>query len=262
MLPIHDAANAYRKGRSIFINARAHATSRFLLRMDLTDFFPSITLADVVNYIHERPALFAGWTTTDMLDFSLLVSRRSALTIGAPTSPALLNALCYDMDAQVDAFCARSQIRYTRYADDLFFSTDQPGVLRFLETDVPDLLSKLKVPSGLKVNVKKTRHSSKRSARRVTGITLGSDGKLYIGRAFKRRIRALIHQLDSLDGPKRASLAGMITYARGFDPQFMNSLITKYGPERVRSAASQGPVIAHPAHKLGGNPTDDATPLQ
>ena len=105
------------------------------------------------------------------------------------------------------------------------------------------MIADLKLPANLKVNVGKTRHSSKRGARRVTGIVLGSDGRSHIGRAMKRKIRALIHGIDSLDPKTRASLAGMIAYATGFDPDFMNSLIAKYGLSTVHHAMT-APVAA------------------
>lgn len=235
-LPVHQAARAYRKNQSIFQNAGAHVNSRYLLRMDLTDFFPSITQADVAKYIADRKAFFNGWSALDVETFCRLVCRNSALMIGAPTSPALSNAVCYDMDTQLEALCAKNQVTYTRYADDLFFSTREPKILSELETTVVKTIAKLKIPAGLKVNASKTRHSSKRGARRVTGVVLGSDGHPHIGRKFKRKIRALIHKFDSLDGPTRASLSGMIAYASGFDPQFVNSLITKYGLDPVRHA--------------------------
>jgi len=237
-LPVHRTAKAYRKGQSIFNNATVHASSRYLLRMDLTNFFPSITQVDIAKYIGERPALFSdsGWLPSDIDVFCKLVCRNSVLTIGAPTSPALSNAICFEMDAQLEALCARGQVTYTRYADDLFFSTERPNVLRGLENEVTKVISDLTVPGGLQVNDKKTRHSSKRGARRVTGVVLGSDGQPYIGRRFKRKIRALVHKFDSLNGATRASLSGMIAYASGFDPQFVNSLITKYGLNAVQKA--------------------------
>jgi RNA-directed DNA polymerase len=116
----------------------------------------------------------------------------------------------------------------------LFFSTKYPNILTPLEGNVPRLVSELTIPSHLAINASKTRHSSKRGARRVTGIILGSDGGVYIGRHLKRRIRALIHTFDSLDEKTRASLSGMIAYAIGLDPGFMNSLINKYGLPAVR----------------------------
>ena len=236
LLPVHSAAVAYQANRSIFDNASAHSSSRYLLRMDLRDFFPSLTQDDVLRYMQSRITLFQGWTGADIEVFCLLVTRHSRLTIGAPSSPALSNALCYDLDVQLHELSKRHSSTYTRYADDLFFSTDLPDVLDRIEPAVVEVIRSLALPAGLELNAKKTRHSSKRGTRRVTGITLGSDGKPYIGRGFKRRIRALIHKLDELDANSRKSLSGMIAYARGFDPEFINSLILKYGLPKVQAA--------------------------
>lgn len=142
------------------------------------------------------------------------------------------------MDVQLHSLCTRSGVTYSRYADDLFFSSYRPNVLRQIENDVNTVVLEMKLPANLTVNAAKTRHSSKRGARRVTGVILVSDGRPHIGRAFKRRIRALIHKIDSLDPRTRASLAGMIAYATGFEPQFMNSLIDKYGLQAVRKAST------------------------
>lgn len=227
-LPIHSSAMAYRKKRSIFDNASAHAASRYLLRMDCKDFFPSITDDDVKQFIQTRPGLFSGWDTYDIEVFCKLVCKQHKLAIGAPSSPGLSNAICYDMDAQLAELSGKQNVTYTRYADDLFFSTSVPDLLRAFQTDVEGVVSRLTLPANLTINPDKTRYSSKRRTRRVTGIVLGSDGQPYVGRHLKRRIRAMIHKLDSLDGNTRASLAGLLAYAVGFDPEFMNSLIKKY----------------------------------
>jgi RNA-directed DNA polymerase len=235
-LPVHSAAMAYRKGVSTFDNAAVHASSSYLLRMDLQDFFPSIKRTDIETYISAVPHLFDGWLVEDIDIFCRLVCRHRALTIGAPTSPALANPLCYELDAALDTLAKRMAATYTRYSDDLFFSTAAQRVLNSIADQVPRVLQDLRVPQGLSVNVAKTRHSSKRGRRRVTGIVLGSDCKPHVGRDLKRRIRALIHQYDSLSYTQKASLAGLIAYAVGNDPPFMNSLIMKYGVTRVRVA--------------------------
>jgi len=235
-LPVHESAAAYRVGRSILDNAKVHTGSRYLLRMDFTNFFPSITRLDIKKYIGDRPNLFAGWTVEDINVFCDLVCRNGALTIGTPSSPGLSNAICYDMDVQISTVCSRSQTDYTRYADDLFFSTNLPNVLQHIEQQVIQVVSELGLPAHLTINSSKTRHSSKRGARRVTGIVLSSDGRPCIGRKLKRRIRALIHRYESLDTSARGSLAGLIAFAIGLDPVFMNRLIDKYGLERIRDA--------------------------
>jgi RNA-directed DNA polymerase len=228
-LPIHPAAMAYQKKKSIFDNASLHAESRYLLRMDCKDFFHSISDADLKMLVASRPGTFSGWSPYETDLFCKLVCKNGRLTIGAPTSPTLSNAVCYDMDTQLSEISKKLEVTYSRYADDLFFSTKHPNVLSALEPTVISTIANLTLPRGLTINTAKTRHSSKRRTRRVTGITLGSDGMPHIGRELKRKIRAMIHQADALDAKKRASLAGLIAYAGGFDPDFVNSLITKYG---------------------------------
>jgi RNA-directed DNA polymerase len=117
-LPVHEAATAYRRNKSILDNARPHAASCYLLRMDFTNFFPSITQKDLKDYIGDRPDLFSNWNSADVEVFCQLVCRNSVLTIGSPTSPGLSNALCYEMDAKLQSLCAKSRVIYTRYADD------------------------------------------------------------------------------------------------------------------------------------------------
>ena len=70
----------------------------------------------------------------------------------------------------------------------------------------------------------------------MTGIVLGSDGQAYIGRCLKRQIRAMLHGYAKLSPDERSRLKGLLGYATGFDPDFKNSLITKYGLTVVQQA--------------------------
>jgi RNA-directed DNA polymerase len=232
-LPVHPAAKAYRSGLSTSDNASQHASSHYLLRMDFCRFFESITVKDLRAYIAQHAQAFGGWSSADADFFCSIVCRQGALTIGAPTSPAMSNAICFKLDNVLTSLCTEVQVTYTRYADDLFFSTKQAHVLNTVEKQVKEIVSKLDVPAALVINETKTRHSSRRGARRVTGLVLGSDGQVYVGRKLKRRIRALIHKRATLTLTERASLAGLVAYAQGQDPAFINSLITKYGVKAV-----------------------------
>ena len=235
-LPTHDAAMGYRIGRSTMDNARRHTGSNYLLRLDFSNFFESITSTDVRAYIADRSHLFSGWLTGDIEFFCNIVCRNDALTIGAPTSPALSNVLCFDLDQSILNYCQVRDVSYTRYADDLFFSTRTAGILNSIEAEVTRICRNLRFPASLSLNPAKVRHSSKRGARRVTGVVLGSDERAYVGRRLKRKIRAQIHQMERLSPTERSSLAGLIAYVMGNDPSFINSLINKYGLERVRDA--------------------------
>ena len=108
-------------------------------------------------------------------------------------------------------------------------------MLRAVESDVRELCQRLAFPT-LTVNEKKIRHSSKKRARKVTGVTLGSDGKIHVGRQYKRVVRGMIHKIEELSPIERLRLAGLIAYIIGIDPVFLNSLITKYGIDRVQAA--------------------------
>ena len=141
-----------RTGQSIRHNAEPHAKSRYLLRMDLTNFFPSITQVDIGRYIATHATLFSGWEARDIDLFCSIVCRGAALTIGAPTSPALSNAVCYEMDSQIESLCVSKAITYTRYADDLFFSINHPDVLLSLEREIEGVLARLEIPSDLKID--------------------------------------------------------------------------------------------------------------
>ena len=130
---------------------------------------------------------------------------------------------------------------YTRYADDLFFSASAPGVLAAVEAELPIILANIDCPAGLQVNKAKTRHSSKKRRRRVTGLVLGSAGEVSVGRHLKREIRALIHRYDSLDKDAKTRLAGTLAYINGVEPNVINRLIMKYGAA-VIAAARRPPV--------------------
>lgn len=234
--PVHPAAKAYRKDVSIFDNATVHAKSKYLLRMDMKDFFPSITTADMQAYMAKWGHLFDDWSSDDRSGFCGLVFLNGKLTIGSPTSPAISNALCFDLDATLYNMSFGYGVEYTRYADDLFFSSKKKDVLSAVESGVKKTVSTLSIPNSLKINETKTRHSSKKGARRVTGIVLGSDGKPYVSRATKRYVRSLINNVDDLDQPSKAKLAGLIAYIAGFEPGFINAMVLKYGPDQVEKA--------------------------
>lgn len=236
--PLHDSATAYRKGKSIRDNAEHHSQSRFLLKLDLEDFFPSITSTDVRRYLMKGPPGTESWTNSDRELFCEFTCRYGELTIGAPSSPGLSNALAYDLDVLLHAIAEQYNLTYTRYADDLFFSTRDRDVLQNVPALVENVLRDLAVPANLRLNHSKTRHLSKRHRRLVTGLVIGSRGEVSIGRARKRYIRRQVHRLPDLTLEERVELRGLLAYARGVEPDFINALILKYGAARVAEAQS------------------------
>jgi RNA-directed DNA polymerase len=239
----HPAAMAYRPGSSIMKNAQIHSASRYLVRLDLANFFPSIQVEDFQSFIDTREQLTSKWSQEDKETLRSLLFRHGKLTIGAPTSPALSNVLCFDLDSELQDYASNLGLRYSRYADDMFFSSTAPNLLSRAEEDVENIISTLEFPANLKLNKAKTVHCSRKRRRIVTGISLGSDGKARVPRELKRKVRSKIFKFETLSETERVSLAGMISYIAGFEPNFLNSLILKYGPEAVRRATTLLPIL-------------------
>lgn len=228
-MPVHPAATAYRRGSSIADNAAAHANSRFLLHMDFADFFHSLRADDVralfLRNTDRMPPISAE-------EISLVISilcRHGRLTIGAPSSPALSNALMFEFDLFWFAEAEKRGVVYTRYADDLNFSTSRPEVLQLLAAEIAQ---RSEQPGGLqlRINPRKTQHRSKKNHRRVTGLVITTAGKISLGRSKKREIRSLVYLAQkSMDNSDIDRIRGLLAYANSVEPSFVSSLTRKFG---------------------------------
>lgn len=238
-LPNHDAAMAYKKGCNIHSHAMTHSGKKFVLRMDFKNFFSSISDRDVSRFANAViKNSIDGWTDIDTEYFSKLVCFKGNLVMGAVTSPSLTNAMCFELDRRLSEASSEKLITYTRYSDDLYFSTDVPGVLRKFEIKVKQVLSDLKNPSSLSINSSKTYHSSKKRKVMVTGLVLTNEGVVSVGRDKKREIRSYIFNWDKIAEEKRVYLSGYLSYLGSVEPEFINSICQKYGAELIRRILS------------------------
>ena len=232
-LPIHDAASAYRRGVGVVENARMHASSRYFLKMDLKDFFPSLTIDDVKNVIRANfPKNVMALDDGDLDVIGSIVCRKGALTIGAPSSPVLSNAIMYDFDCFVVDLCRNLDVNYSRYADDMFFSCNLPNVLSDIYEGVRRDLRHRDWPN-LRVNERKTVYSSKKRRRVATGVVLTPNGELSIGRKMKRKIRTLTHLYSKGNLSQRdvSFLRGYLAYVNYVEPRILVGLRRKFGKE-------------------------------
>lgn len=240
-LPVHPSVFSYRKLVGISSHAEMHRKSNYLARLDLTNFFPSITSQDVVLMLGRYREKLPQWIAAD--DFhviSRIVSRfddrrgRLALTIGAPTSPAISNSILYDLDCEIYARCTEKGVVYTRYADDLYFSTSEPNVLSDLIAFAKGMIERSLTPS-ISVNNEKTVFTSRKRHMVVTGITITPDRKLSIGRDAKRsvRTRVFLASQDKLAAEELERLRGQLNYYRSVEPSLIESLFRKFGESVV-----------------------------
>ena len=156
------------------------------------------------------------------------------MSIGVPSSPMLSNILLYDFDKKVQAFCAKKKVKYSRYADDLTFSTNRPNVLREVEIQIAEICKRMEHPK-LQLNPEKTVHASRGGARRVTGLVLANSGEVSLGHARKRLIRAQVHHFlaGRLNPDEAAKLRGMLAFVNSVEPAFIQRLRAHYGTAEI-----------------------------
>ena len=164
------------------------------------------------------------------------------LAIGAPSSPSVSNYLLFEFDSRMTAYCDAMNVRYTRYADDLAFSTSIPTVLNDVENEVRRLIAELGY-LGLSLNGSKTVNVSTKRRRTLVGLTLANDGRASIGRDAKRELRLKIHRpsLGLLSPPEIAHLRGRLAFTYAIDPAFVEQILGRYGFESI--AKIDGPPV-------------------
>lgn len=238
--PLHEAATAYRKGTGVRANAERHRKTKFTNRYDFANFFPSFSQARVVQFVRQQAqAIGVELSERDLEFVGNIVCRNGRLTIGAPSSPAITNAMMFEFDRRMHDECHAKGLVYTRYADDLFISSFEPRQLDRMDKVI--LNSKRGIPHlRIRLNHQKTTYLSKKYRRVVTGVVITPQHTLSIGRDRKREIKALIHQwaTGDLSTDKLFYLKGLFAFAIDIEPEFEQRLIKKYGQARIKHLRS------------------------
>ncbi|WP_084166434.1 retron St85 family RNA-directed DNA polymerase [Stutzerimonas azotifigens] len=253
-LPVHSSATAYCRGKGIMDNAKAHAKNSYLLKMDFKDFFHSIKPSDLIRHCSQHMGGIDDATAKQITKLFFWTPKRTSsliLSIGSPASPFISNTVMYQFDCLMSEICSEKGIVYTRYADDITFTTNVKGLLFQIPSLVIDICKKIDYPR-LSVNSEKTVFSSKGNNRHVTGVTITNEGKLSLGRHKKRKIKSLVFDClnNKLDSAERRSLSGLLAHAKHIEPSFFLSLTKKYGYSEIAKIASNKPtlevVVANP----------------
>lgn len=184
ILPFYDVSEyacAYRKGKTIYDNASVHCGKKYLLKMDLTDFFSSIRFDMIYSKVFNTnyfPSQIGVMLTT-------LVCKDDVLPQGAPTSPAISNIIMASFDKLIGEWCSKRKISYSRYCDDLTFSGDVPlyGVFRKAKSLLEEM--------GFEVNENKTRFITASDRQIVTGLTVNE--KVSVPSDYKRKLRQEVY---------------------------------------------------------------------
>lgn len=197
-------------GAKLRDNALQHQNAKAILTLDIADFFGSIGIPRIRNVF-----TLAGYSPASALMLSRLCSYQGTLPQGAPSSPRIANLVCWRMHQRLAGLADHLQLIYTRYADDLTFSSHSPHVLN----KALGLIVHIVRDSGFAVNQQKTRIGGPGRALRVTGLTVYSEG-VGIGRRRLRTLRAQIHRLHwDKDIDDVAHIQGWLDYISDVDPK-------------------------------------------
>jgi retron-type reverse transcriptase len=212
----HPAAHGFVPGRSIVSNARPHVGRRWVLTLDLKDFFPTTREEAVREAL--RP--LRGLRAAEREAVLRLVLRRGALPQGAPTSPHLANLAFRPLDQELERLARSNDLDYTRYADDLTFSGE--ALPRGLVSEAARLLR----GRGYRLAPHKTRRMGRHVRQRVTGLVINEGVRL--PRELRRWLRAVQHDvelhgreaaLQRCGDASSARLAGYLALLRMIEPQ-------------------------------------------
>lgn len=232
-VPLHDAAMAFRPARNIGDNAAFHSHGEsggpaVILRVDLQDFFPSITFKRIagvfaqLGYNGGVATLLALICTEAPRVTATLDGERSYVALGArfvpqgaPTSPALTNILCRRLDARLSGMAAAYGFIYTRYADDLVFSCGKSGEHAIhLKYGVLAILK----DENFVVNPNKVGISRRGDRQSVTGLVVNGERAPRPSRRDLRRFRAVMHDIQTNGDEAVSEKMGQsaLCWARGY----------------------------------------------
>ncbi|SOD13356.1 reverse transcriptase family protein [Pedobacter xixiisoli] len=204
-IQINHHVHGFIKERSIVSNARPHLQKDIVINVDLKDFFPSISYKRVKGFFHKLGyseqlstifALICTYAETEKVEMDgvnyYVQKGNRFLPQGSPASPAISNLIAYKLDKKIQGLAAKFNFTYTRYADDLTFSTSKEN-----EKNIASLLFFLKKiieVEGFAIHPAKTHIMRKGNLQKVTGIVVNQ--KLNVQRVQLRKFRALLHQIE------------------------------------------------------------------
>lgn len=188
-------AHGFVRNRSILTNAKPHVRSTWILNIDLENFFGSINFGRVRGLFIARPYSLPAAVATVLAQ---ICTHLNELPQGAPTSPIISNMIAARLDGALLAFAKRNRITYTRFADDLSFSSRHrsfPEAVAHrtsathvvLSTELESILT----ANGFSTNSTKTRLRNRSERQEVTGLRVTRF--VNVSRTFVRRIRAMLH---------------------------------------------------------------------
>jgi len=193
-------SHGFRRGRSIYTNAYEHRHKRFVLNLDLADFFPSINFGRVRGFFIKSVDFKLNPAVATAI--AQIACFENSLPQGSPCSPVIADLVAGALDARLVKLAKSARCTYTRYADDITFSTNKKlfpldiayqNSLSLSEWHLSEKLASRINGAGFSINVPKTRMQGRHTRQLVTGLTVNE--KVNIRASYYRSARAMAQNL-------------------------------------------------------------------
>lgn len=181
-IPVKSYVHGFVPGRSIVTNAFPHLKAKYILKMDIKDYFPSIHFGIVKKFFCK-----IGYPLDIANALASICCYNSHLPQGAPTSPYLANLICEGMDIRIQGLCQKHNLIYTRYADDITISGSSNVFW------IKNIIKKIVESYSFQINEEKTLVVKPGERKRVTGIIVNE--KLSIPKGTIRELRKNIYYI-------------------------------------------------------------------
>ncbi|MEI0610132.1 retron Ec67 family RNA-directed DNA polymerase/endonuclease [Brachyspira pilosicoli] len=192
-----NSINGFITGKSIITNAKKHTNKKYVLNIDLKDFFPSITFNRIVGFFKKNKYFRLEH------DVAILIAQiacyKGVLPQGSPSSPIISNLMMLSLDKEINILAKTNGLTYSRYADDITLSTNKkifPNEIASgngIEWNIHKKLETLINNYKFNINHKKIRMQYKTSRQEVTGIIVNK--KVNVNRKYIRNVKAMLNKL-------------------------------------------------------------------
>jgi len=190
-IKLGDHVTGFYPSRNISDNALVHVNRDVVFSIDIKDFFPSVHPASVYSELRK---IFSDHVA---MIITRICSYKNQMAQGIPTSPFLANLSCKEMDKKLLSMCKRRKWSYTRYADDMTFSTyrGRKNVRRYIVDKLLRDVYSIVGSSGFTINSRKTRIMRSGKRQMVTGIIVNEKANL--PKRLRNNLRAIIHNCST-----------------------------------------------------------------
>ena len=206
----NNISHGFEEGRSIITNASVHRNKNIVLTIDLEDFFESFHFGRVRGFFLKNKNFLLPIEVATVI--AQLACYKGKLPQGSPASPIISNLICEILDYRISKITKKYKLKYTRYADDLTFSTNDNTFIS-KKTLFCDELERELVRAGFSMHTKKKRLQLKDSRQIVTGLIV--NHKVNVNRIYYKKTRAMAHSLYTKSSFEIEGIQGDIKQLEG-----------------------------------------------